>query len=386
MSSNVTDSSGVKTHRPVMLVFLGIFLLTAAGFLVNDRLQVHNVIAPPPQAYKYSVNQAVTTAVQYQKNSFYNGSPGATNTAYIASITNGITAHFAYHLRANQATNLTYHYQAAATVRATSGSEGSDAGLSNVWTKQYQLLKPTAGSETTNALDLNPAVNIPFATYKTAIEQFKAAFNTPVDTQVVVTYMVQVSGNIHGKPFSDNQVSTITAPLDQLVYKLAVGYTKSYQHEVVPVQTRSLADKIATYELPLATILGIIGLAYMLYGFRRHIIKTPYQRELEKIYRYHDGIIIRTSKPADMANKDIVAVKSFDDLLNLEEEIKTPIIASEVSPVTTHFLITRDDIVYVYTLGEPVPFRITVATHAVQNEVTQTSQTPRPKRKVRIIS
>lgn len=37
--------------------------------------------------------------------------------------------------------------------------------------------------------------------------------------------------------------------------------------------------------------------------------------------------------------------------------MKTPIIAHEVNDATTHFLITRDDIVYVYTMGVQMPFK-----------------------------
>lgn len=52
-----------------------------------------------------------------------------------------------------------------------------------------------------------------------------------------------------------------------------------------------------------------------------------------------------------MSGKRIVAVKSFDDILNLEEEVKAPIVSSEAGEHATRFMIIKDDVVYMYLLG-----------------------------------
>jgi hypothetical protein len=45
-------------------------------------------------------------------------------------------------------------------------------------------------------------------------------------------------------------------------------------------------------------------------------------------------------------------VKGFDDMLNLEEELKVPIVSCEVNEEATRFMIIRDDVVYQYLLGK----------------------------------
>ncbi len=62
--------------------------------------------------------------------------------------------------------------------------------------------------------------------------------------------------------------------------------------------------------------------------------------------------MIRASRRPDLTNKNIVAVKSFDDMLNLEEEMKVPIVAVPSGSETTQFMVIRDDVVYIYTLGK----------------------------------
>jgi hypothetical protein len=141
-------------------------------------------------------------------------------------------------------------------------------------------------------------------------------------------------------------------------------------------------DRVAQYEIYGAIGIGILALASFVYGFRKKIFKTPYQRELDKIYRYHDGIIVRASRPTDLSGKRIVAVKSFDDMLNLEEELKLPIVAASVSAEATQFMIIRDDVVYAYILGKlPAPHHGR-SLEEIAATVRTDSPKPKPPRKI----
>jgi hypothetical protein len=335
-----------------MFVLLGVLILAIAGLLIYDHQRASTSIAPLPAPYTYTVQQTVHPTVHYNQSSFFNATPDPTNTAYIADITKSIDAQFHYFYSGSKTTDLSYRYWATATLRSTFGTDNSPGGVANVWNKQYQLLEPSAGSKTAKTLTFDPVVQIPFADYKADIDQFKNSFKAPLNGEMVVNFEMQVSGKVNGTSFTDTKISVITAPLDQLIYQLGVKFAKIDHEQVQPASSKRLADTINEYELPVAVLLAALGVAYMVYGFRRQIFKTPYMRELERIYRYHDGIIIRASRPTNLTGKDVVPVQSFDDLLNLEEELKTPIVASPAGDNATQFMITRDDIVYVYTLGD----------------------------------
>jgi hypothetical protein len=335
-----------------MFVLLGVLILAVAGLLLYDHQRASTSIAPLPAPYTYTVQQAVHPTVHYNQSSFFSSTPSPTNTAYIADITKSIDAQFHYFYSGSKVTDLSYSYRATATLRSTFGTDNSPGGVANVWNRQYQLLEPTAGTKTAKTLTFDPVVQIPFADYKTDIDQFKNSFKAPLNGEMVVNFEMQVSGKVNGTPFTDTKISTITAPLDQLIYQLGVKFAKIDHEQVQPASSKRLADTINEYELPVAVLLTALGVSYVVYGFRKQIFKTPYMRELERIYRYHDGIIIRASRPTNLTGKDMVPVQSFDDLLNLEEELKTPIVASPAGANATQFMITRDDIVYVYTLGD----------------------------------
>lgn len=371
-----------RAKRPIAFVALGIALLALAAYLIYDIRQQQFTIAPAPSAYKYGTTQSVRNTVNYNNSSFFANGPGANDTAYVAELTDTISSTFHYAYHANQATDLTYSYGVQAEVRSTYAAGGDSEKSSNVWNRQFELLQPVSTSVNSKGFSVDPIVTIPYATYRDLTDQFRKALSLPVNSEVVVTFTMRVSGKAGGTPFNDTKTATITAPLDQQVYQLATKYTKADQQTVLPQQSQKIEDILSRYEIVIAVVFGLAGLASMVYGFRRQIFKSPYQRELEKIYRYHDGLIIRASRPANLANKNIVAVESFNDILNIEEEIKAPIIASPAGPSATQFLITRDDVVYVYTLGELSAGGTAAPTQNSTPQQPQQHKRPVVKRKV----
>jgi hypothetical protein len=345
-----------QTRRPVLFVLLGLLVCIAAGFLIYDHKQPSS--APGPQKFTYKINQSATAAAHYTQSKFFDasGSPGGDNTAYIASLTDYLKTQFYYRFTGSRITDLRYSYKADAVVHSKfSGKESAD-NAANVWTKKYTLLPTVSGSIKTNMLTFGNDVRIPFAEYAAEAHRFRNAYNVPVSSEVVVTYTVSVTGKENGVPFANAQTTTVIAPLEQQLYKIAVKFNKTDSKEVVAKQSLHVQNIVSTYEIPVAVALLLLGLGLVLYGFRKQIIKPPYQRELARIYRYYDGIIVKARKPVSLKNiKTIVELDSFDDLLNIEEDTGSPIVANELSGIATRFIITSENTAYVFTLGRVTP-------------------------------
>lgn len=348
-----------QTRRPVLFALLGMMLWVTAGYLIYNHRQPH-VIAAGEKKYTYQINQSATSSAHYIQNKFYDssGSPGASNTAYIASLTDYLNAHFDYNFTGSSETDLSYSYKADAVLRSQFSGKGSTDNAANVWTKRYPLLEAVTGSKTTKVLSLKKDVKIPFAAYAEAATQFTSTYNVPVSSEVVVTYTVTVSGKANGVPFQDTQTATVSAPLDQRVYTIAVKFNKTDSKEVATKQALRFENIVNAYEFPAAVVLALLGLCLLVYGFRRQIIKSPYQRELARIYRYNEGIIIKARRPVSLKHLTIVDLDSFDDLLSVAEETGMPIVANELIDTvtrTTRFIITSGDTAYVFTLGGTTP-------------------------------
>jgi hypothetical protein len=331
-----------QSRRPIGFGVIGLALLVFAGYLFYNLEQQKEADIYVPSSYEYTVKQSANAEVTYLDNSFFEDGPGPTNSAYITDLTDKIRASFDYTLSSNDVIDATYTYAIGA----------DDGKKTNVWSKEYQLTAPVTKSISAKSIELGPTAEMPFAEYKLAIENFKNSLSLPINSEAVIELTVKVDGRIGGTSFVDTRQTTITAPLDTQIYTLAVKYDKSDTKQVMGEAAKSNREQFQKYLLIFASAVGILGLGLVAYGVRKQIFKSPYQRELEKIFRYNDGIIIRAKRPADLTGKRVVPVLSFDDMLNLEEELKLPIVASPAGGEATKFIIIRDDVAYVFTLGK----------------------------------
>lgn len=341
----------VHQKRPIGFVLLGLLLLAGAGWLVYDlRSRVVDTVNAP-SVYAYTVHQNIETEVSYFSSSFYDKTPGFGNTAYVADLTDTIKAKFHYQYRASREADLTATFLVVGSIHGKYilGSDGKD--VNNVWSKDYRLVPAEVTTITTKDITIDREITIPFSEYKKTMEQFRLSLQLPVTTDMQVLFSVHVKGTIDGSPIDDRRSSVVSAPLDQPLYKLSNKFDKDDKKQVAGKAAIDTQASVRHYERIAAAVLCVVGLGAIAYGMRRQIFKSPYQRELDKIYRYHDGLIIKASSRTDITNKTVVPVQSFDDILNLEEELKSPIIASSAGPAATHFMIIHNDIIYMYTLG-----------------------------------
>lgn len=376
------DRDTSQPRRPIAIGVVGVFVLLIAAAVYYVSLQDRTPEVAVPTTYEYKINQKVNTDVVYKSSSFYeNQSPGS-NTAYLAAMTDAIKSYFHYNFAGSKELDLNYTYSVKATVRAlyTIGEE-SDAPPT-VWTKEFQLVAPTVETVRAKSFAINPEVEIPYSEYKALIDQFNIAFTLSLVSEVVITSTVQVSGEVDGVSFKDTRVATVAAPLNEQLYNLAVKYDKENTGQVASTIDHSW--KLSEHLMEIAAgAIAFMGLVLLVYGFRWKIFKTPYQRELDRIFRYHDGIIIRARRATNLSNKNVVRVQSFDDLLNLEEELKEPIVASPAGAEATNFIIVHDDVLYVYTLGRVLlnEESIDEVGESMEEEIEEAEANSRPKRK-----
>lgn len=365
-----------------VLVLAGLACASGAVFLAYDAVVKKGALTTPGN-YKYTISQSINNDVNYVKNSFYPDGPAIDNTAYITELTDTIASDFHYSYKASDAKQLEYTYSAAASIQGTYGVPGGTEDISNVWSRQFELDAPTTEQVNTAEFSIDKSVEIPFSEYLKAVEDFRLGLALPVGSELKVKFQVKVSGVIDGEEFTDMRTSTVSTPLNVQIFQLATKYDKTDTKEVIAHSPSNETQWRIQLELIAAGALSLIGVMFIGFAIHSRRNQTQYQRQLEKIYRYHDGIIIRTSKPAKIsANKSVVPVKSFEDILNLEDETKSPIIASPASETATNFMIVEGDVVYQYTLGEePIANVEDDELVAIEKSLEEPKTPAKPKRK-----
>lgn len=338
-------------RRAIILIIAGIILAGSGIAIVIVGLKNYTQKTPVASAYQYTVNQAVQADVQYFDSSYYTDrKPSIENDAYVSDLTNTVQAKFHYAFNANLPTELNVTYNVQAQVQSNYALKGNTETASNVWQKTYQLTKPVVSKTTGTGITLDPSVTVPYSEYKKAAQDFRASLLLPTSGKLVVLLVVQVSGTVNGTAFTDARTSSIAMPLDEQVYQPTIKYDSPETKRITPAETKPNNGWIVG-----GAFITIAGLALSANELRKRMQKSSYRRELEKIYHYHSGIIVRTSRPVNISGRQIVPMHSFTDMLNLEEELKTPIIADEINGTTTHFIVAHDNVLYRYTLGDTEP-------------------------------
>jgi len=347
------DRDTSQARRPIGVGIAGAVLMVIAVGIYFTGVQDRSPAVAIPTSYGYTINQNVDSGVKYKSSSFYEDQDPGSNTAYITQLTDAIKAQFDYKFTGSKTRSIKYTYSVNAVVHALYALDGDSTQQSTVWTKEFQLVEPTTKQVTATSFEIDPTVEIPFTEYKNLIDQLNTAMELSLTSEVIITSTVRVSDNETGSSghFEDTRVSTVSAPLNAQLYSLAVKFDKEGTGQVAATSGASWTFSEHYLEV-IAGAIAVVATVMLVYGFRSQIFKTPYQRELDKIYRFHDGIIIRARRPANLKDKNVVNVQSFDDLLNMEEELKVPIVASPAGAEATHFIIVHDDVLYVYTLGK----------------------------------
>lgn len=338
--------------RVAAWLLAGMVLFGAAAALVYYKSWQEGGITLAP-SYSYTIDQSVNNTVEYLDSGYYPNGPEAGSTAYVTDLTRTFTTDFYYSYEASQDLELTYTYDAVAYLRGTYGIAGSKEDASSVWDKQFPLLPQTTKSTSGKKFTISENIEVPFKKYKKIMDTFRLGLALPINSLMELKLTVKVQGVVQGRKFVDTRTSTVSVPLNVQIYQLTTKYDKTDTKQV-PESTSVEDDRwIPHREYVVAAILLLAGGFCIFMALRRREHKTAYQRELERIYRYHDGIIVRTSKSAEIsANKSVVHVSSFGDILNLEEETKAPIVASPAGDTATRFMIVDGDVVYMYLLGK----------------------------------
>lgn len=305
--------------------------------------------------HTYTIKQSITSEVRYFDTSFFgNDHAVVPGRAYIADLINTITPRFRYTYESETDAAIAYTYSIIATLRG-SATVRDESNSVEVWAEQFVLQEPVSRTESSvRGVAIDEQVQLSFSDYTNLVSQFKNDIAVPIDAQLDVVLTVVLRGDVDGVSFAEDHTATFTVPMDQQVFK-TIAKLDEPSTESIYIDGESVLSpwqqplRIAGYSALLVAIGLTVLVAFV--GSERRVFKTPYQRKLARIYRYYDSSIVKASQPVDTAGKQVVRLSSFNDMLDIEEELKTPIIASEIGDEATRFTIIHEDIAYTYTLG-----------------------------------
>lgn len=300
------------------------------------------------EQYAYQIEQNTDYKVYLHKNDFIEDAYLEKNLVYLQALVNYIDFDFSYSFYSFPKKDIEYQYDIMATIYIDSQTSNQ-----NLLKKEYEIVKNrNFKQDQSDKVSIQEKINIPYQEYNNEVMRFKEYFNIPVKAYVKLDFIVNTTIALDEK-VTKITVSESKIELGQSTFEILqdkVGETSN------TIQTIEISDKMKSYSISFVVILMLSALIYFILQIRKNnrANQSIYQLELAGLLKRYHSIIVEVKEELKLTEFKIIEVKEFEELLDIEEEIRKPILFYETVDQNAVFTILEDSsIAYQYRLNKP---------------------------------
>ncbi len=304
-----------------------------------------------PRYVNYTEDSNLNYKVIYKDNNFFNKNTQTANNKYIASLIDYIKADFKYNINfVEKNINYKYKYKIVADVKVLDNEDKEKIYEENEVIFESNML---TGNGMTN---ISKSVNIDYNKYNDLINNFKNTYSLKdADSKLVVSMYIDLNsyGNADIEEVNKKAVVSLSMPLTKRTtgIDLSNELTKSADRKILIKSTGNYSYllQIGILEILVAIIETII---MIFYNKKTRTIKNIYEREIKKLQNTYAGYIQKINSKYEIGASQVIKVESFNDMLEIKDTLKTPILMLENEAKDgTFFLIpAANGIIYAYAL------------------------------------
>lgn len=328
-------------------IFFIISIFGGIYFIINSMKVEHkeNLI--------FNEHGNVSYSVCLNNNDFFEDNCLNSNMSYVASLIKNIPLSFSYRFKSNKngvIQNIDYEIVAKLVI---SNSESS----AKYYEKEYVLLDKTHDEikNTEKEYFLNKKIDIDYEYYNEIANKFKSEYGVDAQSYLQVYLITDSSVNSTYDLPTSGRIS-VQIPLSQraIEIKLDTQGINKIQDQVITTKYFNIVNwvrLICGILLILFSFYYLISIFGLLLPLRKK--NTKYAKFLSNIMKEYDRLIVETVTLPKFDNYNILKIKSFNELLDVRDNLRLPIMFYEVSEhEKAHFYILHDKNLYLYTLKE----------------------------------
>ena len=297
----------------------------------------------------YKENNSIHYNVYLKKNQFFDTPFLPEGRTYIASLIDYIDINFHYDVEYSRKLTGTYTYKYVALVRANK-KEGSGY----YWEKEYNLSDDKKIEVNNNVnVSIDDNVKVKYSTYNEILNNFKKEYGISTDGELKVIMKIENNSKFEkiDEPILVNSEMNITVPLLEQALEVGINKDTSSDNNVLTIKEKSdrpayLIFKITGIILTITSILGFIDVTKTNIVFKK---KNLYELKLDNILTSYDSIIANIKTLPNMDGFKIIEVSSFEELLDVYNEVRMPINYYQ-GDTESIFVIINDSMVWKYIL------------------------------------
>src|SRR5574344_408108 len=348
MSIKTNKKLILKTWVRVILIIALCFLFALSTGLIY--FGKHPIKRSSTPIYYYGGNSNIDYKVYLLPNDFYEDKYLGMDKQYTTALIDYIDINMNYLFNGSLKSDIAYSYDVTASIIGE--YENTTNGKAELWTKKYVLLdEQNMEMKDTTYFNINQNIKINYNDYNNVVTSFKEQFKIAIDAYLNVKLTVKYNSDIidNDNSVNDENNFEINIPLATNTMKITtnnVSGNKSLTKEEM-VKENTIMIYCGFILLGITTILFIILIIEL---FKNS--KSQYKINLNRIMKDYSEIIAEVTSPMDYNNKTVLEIKNFDDLVDIEEEIKSPILYYEIEHNReSWFIITTEEYIYKYVLS-----------------------------------
>lgn len=338
----------LKKWVRVTIISILLLLLCISLYLVITGL-FPNINKVP--YYNYNVKRNIDYKVYLKENNFFKDNYVEKDKQYTSDLIDYINVDLSYLFNGSAITNMNYDYDITATIIGE--YENSNNGKEELLKKEYKLLETQNKSlYDTQEFDINQNLKIKYDDYRKVVDDFNNQFDLSMDAYLNIKLNIKYNGLILKNKYEVNGKDKLelNIPLTKQIIKIETKYDKETNKNLTPtINEQKNMNKIYT-----GIIISIIAISLMLVLHDKIFIskKTYYTKMLNKILKNYSQIIVEISNPINYDELEILDIKNFDDMIDANQELKTPILLYEVEEgKESHFVVVNDKYAYRFILN-----------------------------------
>lgn len=341
-----------KQWVKVFFLIILVAMLVASVCIIVTSL---NKSSSKKELYSYTYNSNLDYKVYLKPNSFFNAQYLGMNKQYISSLIDYISVDTSYTLQSTKDLELTYDYEIIANVK---GSYQAEEGKAiELWSKAYTISPMETKSLTGNKINIAKTVKVDYNQYNKIMSDFRDAFGLSIDSAVDLSLKVNVTGKEPGsteQTLKESETFDLNIPLLAQTIQIKPDYINSGREVVYAPENSTSNINIPMLVIGIALLLlTLVLLAKLWKGLVKLTKKSEYVIELNKILKEYADIIAESTNLPDLSQYDVVNIKHFRDLVDIEEELRCPILYTEIrEDYASWFIIIKDQTAYKFVLKQ----------------------------------
>lgn len=329
--------------RLCLFIFFCLFFLLVSFFSFKSSFVIEK-----EKNVTYQENSNLDYKVYLKKNDFYDTPYLEKNRIYVASLIDYINVDFNYQLSATENVNLDFNYNIVAKLVIRDENDESV-----YFEKEYPLLDGKDSVKESSFYNFDKDIKIDYEYYNALANKFKTSYGIDTVSSLIVSLKVGKEQE-EGVSFSDKVIS-LNIPLSQKSINIMMNYQDVEDSLDVVVDSKF---DLSNYPLFFFGLLLFVSSLYFFFKMIKYISffktkKNYYDKYVNKILKEYDRLIVESKTLLDFSSFNIIKLDSFEELLDVRDNLKMPIMYYNV---TTHqkcyFYIRYEDSIYLLTIKE----------------------------------